>query len=52
MNKLYSYLLEGHTKVEALQLAQKDLMGGSQGAPALHPYYWAPFFLIGDPGAI
>jgi CHAT domain-containing protein/tetratricopeptide (TPR) repeat protein len=45
MRELYSKIREGSSKRAALrqaQLAIKDAYG--------HPYYWAPFVLMGDPG--
>jgi CHAT domain-containing protein len=42
----------GMTKLEALRESQLDLLrGGGQskpGAPYSHPFYWAPFFLMGN----
>jgi CHAT domain-containing protein len=72
MNAFYAALQAGHTKAEALQLAQQALISGEfeiegrgdradfnlvtarTGLPAVvsdnldHPYYWAPFILIGN----
>ncbi|MGG6242687.1 tetratricopeptide repeat protein [Nodosilinea sp. AN01ver1] len=72
MNAFYAALQAGHTKAEALQLAQQALISGEfevegqgdradfdlvtarTGLPAAvsnnldHPYYWAPFILIGN----
>ncbi len=46
MKKFYNHLLYNKmTKVEALQNAQLEIMD-SYGYN--HPYYWAPFILIGD----
>jgi CHAT domain-containing protein len=45
MGEMYSRIAQGETKRKALrqaQLAIKDLYG--------HPYHWAPFVLMGDPG--
>ncbi len=44
MQEMYGHLREGATKRAALraaQLALKDMYG--------HPYYWAPFVLMGNP---
>jgi len=40
--QFYSYWTQGYSKSQALQLAQKDIL-----ARYPHPYYWAPFILIG-----
>lgn len=45
MGQLYSAMRAGEEKRKALreaQLAIKEAYG--------HPYYWAPFVLIGNPG--
>ncbi len=52
MNKFYDGLLNGKTKIAALQIAQESLMSGSSQKQMIHPYYWAPFFLMGDTGTI
>jgi CHAT domain-containing protein len=46
MKRFYSHLKDGAEKDEALQQAQMELMHVPQFA---RPYYWAAFFLIGDP---
>ena len=45
MVAFYTHLRDGMTKAEALQAAQKDVR-----ARFPHPYYWASFVLVGDPG--
>lgn len=45
MEKFYSYLKGGKTKVESLQRAQLDIMKNPKYS---HPYFWAPFILVGD----
>ena len=46
MEKFYSHLVVGKlTKTEALQKAQLSLIKEEQYA---HPFYWAPFVLIGN----
>jgi CHAT domain-containing protein len=54
MQAFYGKLAEGWTKVAALRHAQLSLLG-REGDPAgryAHPYYWAPFFLVGECGHI
>jgi CHAT domain-containing protein len=43
MKAFYQYLSEGSTKAESLRQAVQKTR---QIYP--HPYYWAPFFLVGD----
>ncbi|MEM7480009.1 MAG: CHAT domain-containing tetratricopeptide repeat protein [Acidobacteriota bacterium] len=43
---LYGRLLAGESKAEALRAAKLDLVDRPRSA---HPYYWAPFVLIGNP---
>ena len=43
MKAFYQYLSEGSTKAESLRHAVQKTR---QIYP--HPYYWAPFFLVGD----
>jgi CHAT domain-containing protein len=62
MEKFYACLENGASKGRALQAAQVHLLRGqeSEGSdggeklPAIyaHPYYWAPYFLIGDFGKL
>jgi CHAT domain-containing protein len=47
MREFYGNLLSGRTAKEALRLAKLTLLQSSWS----HPYYWASFILIGDPGA-
>jgi len=47
MREFYRNLLAGRPAKEALRLAKLSLLRSSWG----HPYYWASFVLIGDPGA-
>lgn len=44
MKHFYRNLSAGHSKAEALRLAMDNVR---QDHP--HPYYWAPFLLMGDP---
>jgi CHAT domain-containing protein len=57
MKAFYTKLTEGWTKGAALQHAQRALIGKQEedGGPAgtyAHPYFWAPFFLVGDAGTL
>lgn len=45
MDAFYSALLGGASKAEALRAAQCTLLATPQQA---HPFFWAPFFLMGD----
>jgi len=47
MREFYRNLLSGRAAKEALRLAKLTLLRSSWS----HPYYWASFVLIGDPGA-
>lgn len=44
MNRYYRHLAAGKTKGEALRLSKIDIMNSKYG----HPFFWAPFILIGD----
>ncbi len=51
MNAFYAALQKGKiTKAEALQQAQISLITSKseEQQPLSHPYYWAPFILIGN----
>ena len=58
MSCFYGKLAAGSTKGEALRYAQLALLkgdheaGAKADAPYRHPYFWAPFFLMGDAGAL
>jgi CHAT domain-containing protein len=58
MEVFYSKLAEGRTKGEALRYAQLRFIkrqGNSEGTEtgtSCHPYFWAPFFLVGDTGSL
>jgi CHAT domain-containing protein len=45
MARFYRHLKDGRTKAGALRQAQLDLIGDKKFA---HPYYWAPFVLVGE----
>jgi tetratricopeptide (TPR) repeat protein len=47
MREFYRRFLAGNTAAEALRLAKTKLLKTSRN----HPFYWAGFVLIGDPGA-
>jgi CHAT domain-containing protein len=46
MIAFYSHLRDGLSKAEALRAAQRDVR-----LRYPHPYYWASFVLMGDPGS-
>lgn len=49
MERFYRLIKMGKTKGEALQMAQIEfLSGGGNTYQYRHPFFWAPFFLIGD----
>ena len=45
MGDFYNHLRSGSSKGAALQAAVRNAL---KNRPTMHPYYWAPFFLIGD----
>ena len=49
MKEFYSKLLNGYGKAAALRQAQLTLLHNVQYQ---HPFYWAPFILIGDNGLL
>lgn len=48
MVHFYRHLMTSGDKAEALRLSKLEMIQGGQYD---HPYYWAPFILIGRPGA-
>ena len=54
MSHFYHLLKTGHTKGAALQQTQQHFINHHQKTSATyaHPYYWAPFFLVGDTGPL
>jgi tetratricopeptide (TPR) repeat protein len=52
MDRFYQGLLDGQRKPAALRQAQISLLGGEVGGQYRHPYFWAPFFLVGERGQI
>ena len=56
MERFYTHLANGQSKGAALRLAQLAFLGEGSSevvfpAAYSHPYFWAPFFLVGDSGA-
>lgn len=49
MRTFYTQLRQGHAKGSALRQAQINLLATPDTA---HPYFWAPFFLVGDAGPL
>lgn len=45
MHRFYQHLMAGSSKTHALHTAQRTLLADPT---TTHPYYWAPFFLVGD----
>lgn len=58
MQRFYRGLAQGERKGNALRQAQLAFIQGepaafgSERGDATHPYFWAPFFLVGDAGPI
>jgi CHAT domain-containing protein/tetratricopeptide (TPR) repeat protein len=55
METFYQKLAQGWTKGQALCHAQLQLLRGQdeqEGADYSHPYFWAPFFLVGSAGPL
>jgi tetratricopeptide (TPR) repeat protein len=50
MDRFYQTLLAGQRKPAALRQAQLALLHGQDGDRYRHPYFWAPFFLVGERG--
>ncbi|NJN18424.1 MAG: CHAT domain-containing protein, partial [Oscillochloris sp.] len=50
MRTFYRHLIGGAAKDTALQATQRTMIAGQSGHA--HPYYWAPFFLVGDPAPL
>ena len=47
MSRFYHYLAAGESKGAALTRVKRDCLAGKDGLSP-HPYFWAPFVLIGD----
>ncbi len=54
MQNFYANLLNGRTKGDALRQAQLNFLntGEQPQNPYQHPYFWAPFFLVGHAGKL
>jgi CHAT domain-containing protein len=58
METFYTKLAESWTKGAALQHAQRQFIEEHSteqdelSASYAHPYFWAPFFLVGDMGTL
>jgi CHAT domain-containing protein len=56
MQRFYQGLAAGQRKASALRQAQLAFIQTGGGDPAAatytHPYFWAPFFLVGDAGPL
>lgn len=52
MERFYERLAAGWTKGAALRDAQCQFLAGYEAAGYAHPYFWAPFFLVGDAGPL
>lgn len=58
METFYRNLVRGRGKGDSLRRAQLDFIHGTksesntQFAQYIHPYFWAPFFLVGDSGPL
>ena len=57
METFYEKMAEGYTKAAALRCAQLQFIEGRCGdgetaTSCTHPYFWAPFFLVGDAGVL
>jgi CHAT domain-containing protein len=48
MEAFYAKLAEGWTKGAALRHAQRAFIENGDGGVHGHPFFWAPFFLVGD----
>jgi len=46
MISFYRHLDQGQDKAESLRQAKLEMIGQARFA---HPFYWAPFVLIGEP---
>ncbi|MER2599248.1 MAG: CHAT domain-containing tetratricopeptide repeat protein [Caldilineales bacterium] len=51
MRLFYQALADGHSKAAALRHAQLAVLDDA-GGHHVHPYFWAPFFLVGHAGQL
>ncbi len=51
MQRFYEHLLNEKSKSEALRAAQRNLLERTN-SPYIHPFYWAPFRLVGGVGPL
>ena len=49
MELFYGNMLKGMSKAKSLQEAQRKMIS-QEGEAVSHPFYWAPYFLVGDTG--
>jgi CHAT domain-containing protein len=52
MGYFYESMSEGFSKDDALRQAKLKYLESSPGATKKHPYFWAPFVVIGNPDSI
>jgi CHAT domain-containing protein len=52
MDRFYQALLDDQRKAGALRQSQLALLRGNEGYRYRHPYFWAPFVLIGHCGRV
>jgi CHAT domain-containing protein/tetratricopeptide (TPR) repeat protein len=50
MQRFYERLVQGESRGAALRQAQLQFLRDDQNEGYSHPYFWAPFFLVGNPG--
>jgi CHAT domain-containing protein len=51
VTRIFAYQTEnrGASRAESLRHAQLELIAGQAGANYVHPFFWAPYALYGDP---
>jgi CHAT domain-containing protein len=50
MQRFYEGLVRGESRGAALRQAQLQFLRDDTNEGYSHPYFWAPFFLVGNPG--